>query len=194
MSNSDKHNEGLNRKITRRDLIALGLVTAASALLPFKAYAGSEPGPVPKELLFYNMYTDEHMKIVYWRDGMYLPDALADINHIFRDIRTGKERDIDINLVDLLFDIKTRIRSKEPYCIISGYRTPKSNALLSKRKKGVARKSLHMFGKAVDIRIPGYSLKGIRRVAMKHRAGGVGYYPRSKFVHLDVGEVRYWRG
>jgi uncharacterized protein YcbK (DUF882 family) len=125
---------------------------------------------------------------------MYLPDGLARINHIFRDSRTGREREIDRNLLDLLFEVKEQMQSKEPYRIISGYRTPKSNAILRKSNKGASKNSLHMYGKAVDISMPGYSLRGIRKVAMKLKAGGIGYYPRSKFLHLDVGEVRYWWG
>jgi uncharacterized protein YcbK (DUF882 family) len=184
----------LNRNISRRDLLALGLVTAASSIFSTKAFALSEAISSQKELFFYNVYTHENLKAVYWKDGMYLPDGLASINHIFRDMHTGREREININLLDLLFEVKEQLKSKEPFHMISGYRTPKSNAMLSKRKKGVAKNSLHMYGKAVDISIPGYSLRGIRKAAMKLRAGGVGYYPQSKFLHLDVGEVRYWWG
>ena len=194
MSLRDKNQDVCKRIITRRDLLALGLVTAASSIFPLKALAVSEKISSQKELFFYNVYTHEDLKTVYWKDGMFLPDALARINHIFRDIRTGKEREININLLDLLFEVKEQIKSNEPYHIISGYRTPKSNAILSKRKKGVAKNSLHMYGKAADISMPGYSLSGIRRVAMKMKAGGIGYYPRSKFLHIDVGEVRYWWG
>ena len=194
MSLREKNHDVLNRIITRRDLLALGLVTAASTIFPFRALAVSEKISSQKELFFYNVYTHENLNAVYWKDGMYLPDELARINHIFRDSRSGKEREININLLDMLFELKEQLKSKEPYHVISGYRTPKSNAMLSKRNKGVAKNSLHMYGKAVDISMPGYSLSGIRKAAMKLRAGGVGYYPRSKFLHLDVGEVRYWWG
>jgi len=190
----EKNQDALNRIITRRDLLALGLVTAASTIFPLKARAVSEKISSQKELFFYNVYTKENINTVYWKDGMYLPDELARINHIFRDIRSGKEREININLLDLLFKVKEQLKSEDPFHVMSGYRTPKSNAMLRKRKKGVAKNSLHMYGKAVDISIPGYSLRGIRKAAMKLQAGGVGYYPRSKFLHLDVGEVRYWWG
>jgi len=190
----EKNQDVLNRIITRRDLLALGLVTAASTIFPLKARAVSEKISSQKELFLYNVYTKENINTVYWKDGMYLPDELARINHIFRDIRSGKEREININLLDLLFEVKEQLKSEDPFHVMSGYRTPKSNAMLRKRKKGVAKNSLHMYGKAVDISIPGYSLRGIRKAAMKLRAGGVGYYPRSKFLHLDVGEVRYWWG
>lgn len=194
MSLIEKNQDVLNRIITRRDLLALGLVTAASTIFPLKARAVSEKISSQKELFFYNVYTKENINTVYWKDGMYLPDELARINHIFRDIRSGKEREININLLDLLFKVKEQLKSEDPFHVMSGYRTPKSNAMLRKRKKGVAKNSLHMYGKAVDISIPGYSLRGIRKAAMKLQAGGVGYYPRSKFLHLDVGEVRYWWG
>ena len=193
MSLIDKNQDVLNRVITRRDLLAIGMVTAASTIFPFKALA-SEKKSSQKELFLYNVYTHENLNAVYWKDGMYLPDELARINHIFRDIRSGKEKEININLLDLLFDVKEQLKSKEPFHVMSGYRTPKSNAMLSKRKKGVSKNSLHMYGKAVDISMPGYSLRDIRKAAMNLRAGGVGYYPRSKFLHLDVGEVRYWWG
>jgi uncharacterized protein YcbK (DUF882 family) len=179
--------------VSRRDLLALGLLTAASAVLPVNAFAAQKE-PSCKELNLYNANTHEHLHTVYWKDGVYLPDELEKINHIFRDFHTGTEKDIDINLLDLLCELKGKLKCKDPYHIVSGYRTPRTNALLRKRNLGAAKKSLHMFGKAVDIRIPGYSLRGMRRVAMKIHAGGVGYYPTSKFLHLDVGEVRYWWG
>ena len=124
MSLIDNNHDKLNRIISRRDLLAIGLVTAASAVFPFKALAVSEKVLSQKELFFYNVYTHENLKAVYWKDGMYLPDGLASINHIFRDIRTGREREIDIDLLDLLFDVKEQIKCIEPYQIISGYRTP----------------------------------------------------------------------
>jgi uncharacterized protein YcbK (DUF882 family) len=191
---SNRKPDDLNRLVSRRDILAFSLITAACTILPGKVFAASEKVSKKKELFFYNVYTREHLNVEYWRDGMYLPEGLADINHIFRDVHSGTEKAIDINLLDLLFEIKEQIKSGEPYTIMSGYRTPKTNEFLRMRRKGVAKNSLHMYGKAVDIRIPGYSLRGIRRVAMKLRAGGIGYYPRLKFLHLDVGDVRYWRG
>jgi uncharacterized protein YcbK (DUF882 family) len=180
------------KKITRRKFISMGLITMAAALMPHEIFAADIF--TERKLSFYNVYTHEKLEIVYWENGHYIQDALSRINYIFRDIRTGKVKAISTDLLDLLFAVQQRLRSKEPFHIISGYRTPQSNAILRRIKKGVAKNSLHMYGKAVDVRLPGYSINALRRVAVSLHRGGVGYYPRSKFVHIDVGKVRYWRG
>ena len=185
----------LKKNISRRKFLALGLATAAASVFPFETLAAVNTIVTPgRALSFYNIYTQEELDIVYWFEGKYLPDALARINHILRDLRTGKVKDIDNSLLDLLYGIQKKLKSRDPFNVVSGYRTPKSNAILRKRRKGVAINSLHMYGKAVDINLPGYSLGALRRVAINLRHGGVGYYPYSKFVHLDVGEVRNWVG
>ncbi len=166
-----------------------------AAVIPCKALASAyESVSGVRELHFYNLYTHEDLKIIYWREGWYIPEALSEINHIFRDIRTGKVKAIKKELLDLLFNIRQKINVDEPFQLVSGYRSPRSNAILSKKKKGVAKNSLHMYGKAVDIRVPGCSLRTLRREAQKLEQGGVGYYPSSHFVHVDIGAVRYWRG
>ncbi|HDH34067.1 MAG TPA: DUF882 domain-containing protein [Nitrospirae bacterium] len=181
--------------IDRRKFIRMGLITAAATVIPCNALASVyESASDVRELHFYNLYTYEDLKITYWREGWYIPEALSDINHIFRDIRTGKVKAINKELLDLLFNIRKKINVDAPFQIVSGYRTPQSNAILRKLKKGVAKNSLHMYGKAVDIRVPGFSLRTLRREAKKLELGGVGYYPQAHFVHVDVGEVRYWRG
>ncbi len=179
---------------SRREFIAAGLITVASSLIPYKTLAAIEELYQERELSFYNVNTNESLRTVYWREGKYLPKALAEINHIFRDTRTGKVKSINTNLIDLLFALQKKLETNEPFNIISGYRTPGSNAILRKKKKGVAKNSLHMYGKAVDLRVPDYSLKVVRRAAMGMKGGGVGYYPHSNFIHIDVGEIRYWRG
>jgi len=185
----------LKKNISRRKFLALGLATAAASAFPFETLAAVNTIVTPgRALSFYNIYTQEELNIVYWFEGRYLPDALARINHILRDLRTGKVTDIDNSLLDLLYGVQKKLKSKDPFNIVSGYRTPKSNAILRKRRRGVAINSLHMYGKAVDLNLPGYSLSALRRVAMSLGHGGVGYYPYSKFVHLDVGEVRSWTG
>jgi uncharacterized protein YcbK (DUF882 family) len=140
----------------------------------------------------YNTYTGEKLQADYWSNGQYLTDTLSEINHIFRDHLTETIEAIDTNLLDLLFVLKEKLGINEPFHIVSGYRSPQTNAKLRKIKRGVAKNSLHMYGKAVDIRVPSYSTKALKLTAMDLRAGGVGYYPRSGFVHLDVGEVRHW--
>jgi uncharacterized protein YcbK (DUF882 family) len=123
---------------------------------------------------------------------MYLPQALRDINHILRDHRTGEKKEIDTYLLDLLFTLQQKLESRGPFHIISGYRSRGTNSLLRMTSKGIAKNSLHTDGKAVDIRLPGYDLKRVRHAALDLQLGGVGYYPLSDFVHLDVGRVRSW--
>ncbi|HDH50387.1 MAG TPA: DUF882 domain-containing protein [Nitrospirae bacterium] len=186
-------NKPIGSGISRRGLIRLGLITAAACVVPYKALASVEDIlSTERKLCFYNLHTEENLEAVYWKDGKYVPQALTSINHIFRDHYTGAVRPIDQKLIDLLFEIKITLDDDEPFQIISAYRTPKTNAYLRRHQKGVARNSLHMQGKAVDIRLPDRRLIDLRRAAFKMKAGGVGYYVKSNFVHIDVGRVRYW--
>ncbi len=181
--------------INRRQFIRMGLITTVSALVPKAVLASIDESPPPQRVMsLLNLYTNENIEAVYWEGGQYIPEALSEINYIFRDHRTEEMTDISPDLLDLLYSIQLKLKSKEPLQIVSGYRTPRSNALLRKIRRGVARNSLHMYGKAADIRLEGYSIKDIRHAALSCTAGGVGYYPRSNFVHVDVGLVRYWRG
>jgi uncharacterized protein YcbK (DUF882 family) len=193
LQNSDQINNTLT-EFSRRDFLGLSITAAVASLVPSEIYAAAEEIQTEKIICFHNVYTLETLETVYWKNGEYIPRALSDINHIFRDIRTGKERTINKDLINLLYNLQQEVKVKEPFQIVSGYRTPRSNALLRKTTKGVAKNSFHMYGKAVDIRLPDYSLSTLRRKAMKLRGGGVGYYPRSNFIHVDVGSVRYWRG
>ncbi len=190
----NKINSVLKSVLSRRKFLATGLITAASYLIPRKTLAAVEDLSPERELYLYNVYTEESLKTVYWREGQYLSGALSEINYILRDIHNGKVKSINTNLIDLIFTLKKNLKTDSPFHIVSGYRTPGTNALLRKRRKGVAKNSLHMYGKAVDLRLPDYSLKVVRRTAMELKGGGVGYYPRSGFVHIDVGNIRYWRG
>ncbi len=184
-----------DKGISRRKFISLGLVTAASGIMPYNAIAAVKDVLLPERALcFYNLYTKEIIEAVYWREGRYITEGLASLNHILRDLRTGRVKTMDRKLLDLLFALQQEMGSNEPFHIISGYRTRESNALLRKKKKGVAKHSLHIYGKAVDIRVPGRKLRDLRRAAMKLKGGGVGYYPRSNFIHVDVGNIRYWWG
>ncbi|MFN3870397.1 MAG: YcbK family protein [Aquificaceae bacterium] len=142
-------------------------------------------------LNMYSLNTGERIKTLYWMEGNYIESSLAEINHFLRDYRSGEIANIDVNLLDLLYII-TRLSGKEEIVVISGYRSPKTNDYLYKTKKGVAKDSYHTLGKAIDIRIEGMSLKALRDLALGLKAGGVGYYPRSGFVHLDTGPFRYW--
>ena len=145
-----------------------------------------------RSLSFYNLHTSESLKTTYWQRGEYLRPSLTDINRVLRDHRTNEKHEIDPRLLDLLCDLRLRLDTREPLQIISGYRSPATNALLHSQSSGVAQRSLHMDGKAVDIRIPGRALSLLRKTALSMKAGGVGYYPSSDFVHVDIGRVRSW--
>jgi len=186
----------LKKKFGRREVLHMSIMTAAAALInPRKTIASIGTPSIPeRKLIIYNVHSGEYLQTVYWKDSHYMPDALAEINYIFRDRVTGKIKDIHPELLDLLFKVQQELGYHKPIHIVSGYRTPRANAYLKKTTKGVAWNSLHMYGKAVDIRLPGNSLNSVRRVATELRQGGVGYYPHSNFVHLDTGSVRYWSG
>ncbi len=179
--------------INRRDFLKAGMVMSAAFLIEGDALAAVTNLISPERTLdFFNTHTEEKTKTVYWSGGAYVPEGLTEINRILRDFRTGEIREIDIDLLDLLFNLRQTLRSYEPFHIISGYRCAETNSLLRSRSTGVAKNSLHVEGKAIDIRLPGYELRTVKSAAVHLRGGGVGYYPDSDFVHLDVGRVRYW--
>jgi len=179
--------------IGRRDFLVAGLVTAVGCLFPHKAAAAvAKIISAERKLSFYNTHTGENITAVYCEQGAYVPQALTDINHILRDFRTGEVKEIDTGLLDLLFALQRKLESTGRFHVISGYRSEKTNSFLSAMSRGVASGSLHTHGKAIDIRFPGYDLKTLHRAAVELRRGGVGYYPGSDFVHVDVGRVRYW--
>lgn len=153
----------------------------------------SKAKAVTRALHFYNLHTGEKMDVAYFARGKYSPAALKDINHLFRDYRTGTVKSIDPKLLDYLYSISLKLEThKTPFHVVSGYRTPATNALLCRESSQVAKHSLHIKGKAVDIRLPNRNIASIRRVAVVLKKGGVGYYPDDNFVHVDVGDVRYW--
>ena len=171
--------------VSRRSFLKFGAVAAVAGPGLLMA-AGPE-----RSLSFYNLHTAEKLKVVYWAGGGYVPESLAEINRVLRDHRTGTIYEIDRRLLDLLSGIRTQLDTTEPFQIISGYRSPQTNAMLRGHSNGVASHSLHMDGMATDVTVPGRSLELVRKVALSMKAGGVGYYP-SQFVHVDVGRVRTW--
>ena len=177
---------------SRRRFIQLGIVGATClALRPEVAFARPSMTKM-KDLSFYNLHTDEKLHITYWKDGGYDRSALGKINHILRDFRTGDSYPMSPNLIDLLHDLQMSLRTDSTIEIISGYRSPKTNSMLADNSDGVARKSFHMQGLATDIRMRGVSLRRLQTHALFMRRGGVGFYPSSDFVHVDVGPVRRW--
>ncbi len=143
-------------------------------------------------LSFYNIHTGETLKTCYRSNGKLIHRAVNRISYIMRDHRTGEVKPVDPNLLDLLHRIVMEEKPSSPLNIISGYRSPRTNAALRKVTAGVAPKSLHMEGRAIDIRIPGYETRALRQIAIKLHAGGVGYYPESDFIHLDTGPIKVW--
>ncbi|WP_203595653.1 DUF882 domain-containing protein [Salipiger sp. PrR003] len=134
----------------------------------------------------------EHARVPYWRNGRYDARGLGLLNHMMRDWRNERVHKIDPELFDIFYALQTELRAREGLHLISGYRSPETNAMLRSRSSGVAKHSLHMEGMAGDIRIPGVELHTLRKTAMNLQLGGVGYYPRSNFVHVDTGRVRTW--
>lgn len=180
-------------ELSRRGFFKFGSLAALSCIVPSQVFAAiRDCQPTKRFLSFYNTHTEEAYQAVYWSDGKYLPETLAKIDYILRDHRTCETKPIDTRLLDLLHAVSMQIRTKEPFHIISGYRSPETNAFLRKQGSSVSMLSLHMYGQAVDIRVPGCCLSQLRQVALNLRYGGVGYYQRADFVHVDVGPVRCW--
>lgn len=185
--------KGATSLVTRRNLLKMGLMAAVPALIPSAAMAAYRVIPKrSRTLSFYNLHTGESLKTTYFAKGEYIPGALHEINHILRDWRQDEVKSIDPALLDLLAGIRHRLDTSQPFQIISGYRTPKTNAMLHFASEGVAVHSLHLDGKAIDICVEGRSLKNVRRAAISMFGGGVGYYPRTGFVHVDTGRIRFW--
>jgi|SRR5208282_1990090 len=179
--------------VSRRKLLKMGLVATVPALIPGAAMAAFRVIPKrSRSLSLYNLHTGESLKTTYFAKGEYVPGALQEINYILRDWREDEVKPIDPALLDLLAGMHHRLATREPFQIISGYRTPKTNAMLHFATEGVAVHSLHLDGKAIDICLEGRSLNNVRRAAISMFGGGVGYYPRTGFVHVDTGRIRFW--
>ena len=165
-----------------------GALILASGLLPFEIASASSR----RVLSMQNTHTGEHLELCYFRDGRFVTEACKRLNHLLRDFRSGDVHAIDPKLYDLVYAIQTEIGHRGKVEIISGYRSPATNDKLRKSSSGVAKRSLHMQGQALDIRLAGVETAKVRDAALALRAGGVGYYKKSDFVHLDTGRVRHW--
>jgi uncharacterized protein YcbK (DUF882 family) len=202
---TDLRIEALGEAMNRRNLLkaASGVLLngalvgggAASLLLPANATPTNTPAPAPRtvrQLSFMNTHTGDTFADAYWENGTYVPDAMAAINHVMRDHRSGEVHDIDPRLLDQLHALRGEVGSTSPFQIISGYRSPATNATLAANSGGVATRSLHMRGRAIDIRVGGVDLTRLRDAAIALNAGGVGFYEASDFIHVDTGRVRRW--
>jgi uncharacterized protein YcbK (DUF882 family) len=180
----------LSRRGFLRLMLWAGVISCSSksAFAAIDAISSDE-----KSLALYNPRTKESFKGVYWRNGDFVAGTMKNIYHIMRDTRTDEIKQIDPDLLDLIFKISIKLESKAPFHVISGYRSRKTNDLLLKRNKCVAKNSYHTRGQAADIHLPGIKTTVLRRAAYELKKGGIGYYPRRGVVHIDIGPVRYWR-
>lgn len=177
------------RAFLRRSAAALAVAPVA---LAFGPTAASAHAAECRSLSFVSTHTGETLSCVYYSAGDYDHATLARVNHFLRDFRNDEVHRIDPGVLDILFELQTRAGHADPFHVISGYRSPQTNAWLRRHSQGVAAHSLHMEGRAIDIRLPGFPTGRLRELALAMRRGGVGYYPASDFVHLDTGRVRHW--
>ena len=187
----------------RRRFLGLCGKAAVATLLPVPSLAGLMAGDAAAgdgrvgvapigSLNLLNVHTGERLVCTYREQGRLLPDALAAIDHLLRDHRTDEMRPIDPALLDLMASLAGRLESTRPFRVFSGYRAPQTNEMLRRHSDGVAKRSYHMQGMAVDIELSGRTARQLQAAALAERAGGVGYYPRSGFVHVDTGPIRSW--
>ncbi len=185
---------GKSSILTRRSFLRVGAIAAAQLAVPAVAIAGIRIMARKRSLSFHNLHTGENLTTTYWADGSYFPEELARIDYILRDFRANEVKPIDRNLLDLLARLHQKLGTSQPFQIISGYRSPQTNAMLHANSEGVAVHSLHIDGRASDICVEGRSLETLRAAALSLQGGGVGYYPKSNFVHVDTGRIRWWGG
>lgn len=184
-------NAAQDKGLSRRSFFILGAAAATSAVIPTPVQAALRMFQ-DRSLTLYNTHTGEHLSEVYWSRGKYLAEGMRRVSKLLRDHRSGDTHPIDPAVLDLIAAVQHKCDAHGPIHIISGYRSPATNAWLSAHTDGVACNSMHIKGKAVDIRLPGKSVHHVGRVAMALHGGGVGIYPASDFVHIDSGRVRHW--
>ena len=184
----DATNESLSSHgLARRRLVFAGAGAGALLLAPAAAVAAR-----PRSLSFYHTHTGERLRVTFAEGGRHIPEALDEINRFLRDFRSGEAHPMDPQLLEILHALQQQTGGKGPFEIISAYRSPQTNEMLRNKSNGVAQGSLHMEGKAMDVRLRGVDTRKLREAALGLQAGGVGYYQSSDFIHVDTGRVRYW--
>lgn len=187
-----------NGIFTRRDFLKYtSLAVVGCSIIPVELVARTGIASLfesreHKSLKLYNLNTNEKLNITYYENGRYIADALLEINNIMADRRSGETIKMDSELIELLYKVQTISETSEPINIISAYRSPTTNSKMYSQEKGVVQNSYHTRGMAIDLNIQNRSLKDIKKIAKNLRMGGIGYYPRSNFIHLDVGPIRSW--
>ena len=179
--------------LTRRGLLGAFAATAITAAPTFANAAGFlRGGGDVRRISMFSGRTGESIDTIYWIEGEYISEALNEVNRFMRDWRTSQAIDMDTRTIDIMAASLRLMDTDQPYMMLSGYRSPQTNAMLRSRSRGVAKNSLHMIGQAADLRIQGRSVSQMARAAQSCRAGGVGKYSGSNFVHMDCGVVRSW--
>lgn len=171
----------------RRRLVFAGASAGALLLAPMSAFAAR-----PRALSFYHTHTGERLRVTYAEGSRHIPEALDEISKFLRDFRSGESHPMDPGLFDILHQLQQSTGASGPFEIISAYRSPQTNEMLRNNGNGVAQGSLHMEGRAIDVRLRGVQTRKLRQAALNLQAGGVGYYERSDFIHVDTGRVRFW--
>ena len=176
------------------DLLSRRRVLGATAAVTAASFVGVAPAVsfAPRAISLYNTHTGEWVRTVYWADGHYIREAVRDINWVLRDHHSNEVRPMNAGVLDILGMLRDRLECHDPFLVICGYRSPTTNHKMYLRHDGVASNSYHIHGMAIDLRCEGRALPQVRRAAVSLRGGGVGYYPRSDFVHVDCGPVRHW--
>lgn len=181
--------------ISRRGLLGAFAASAVAAAPSYSNAAGFLRGAGDiRRIAMHSGRTGERLDTIYWIEGEYIAEAVREINVHMRDWRTGEAVQMDLRTIDIMSAALNLMDTTEPYLLLSGYRSPKTNSMLSSRSSGVARNSLHMRGQAADLRLTSRTPTQMANAALACRAGGVGRYPRSNFVHMDCGPIRSWRG
>lgn len=181
--------------MTRRALLGAFAATTVAAAPTFSKAAGFlRGGGDIRRIRMFSGRTGERIDMIYWIDGDYIKDAVKEVNHFMRDWRTDQVKSMDLRTIDIMAASHNLLDVTEPYMMLSGYRSPQTNAMLRSRSRGVAKNSLHMRGQAADLRLASRSVSQMANAAKACRAGGVGKYRGSNFVHMDCGVVRSWNG
>ncbi len=176
---------------SRRGLFSL-MAAGTAALFAGPALAGIAKIEHERRIKLINPHTGERLDTVYWIQGTYVPEVLDQVNFLLRDHHNGRVHETDPALLDVLHRVRSNLDTRNPFEIVCGYRSPTTNEMLRKKSTAVAKHSYHVYGKAIDIRMDGVAIRDLHKAALSLRAGGVGKYPKSKFVHIDTGPVRHW--
>jgi uncharacterized protein YcbK (DUF882 family) len=179
---------------SRRDFIKIGTGLLSTCLLPSAGWSALSPDNSHRTLSFYNTHTGEELIACYFKNGAYCPDAIRPHQLHIKGPLHRRHRSHGPPLMDLLNSVNRQLGCSAPFHILSGYRSPKTNDRLRKQRSGVAKSSYHIQGRAIDIRLPGVDTRQLRKACLNLKLGGVGYYPRYGFVHVDTGSVRTWNG